>query len=153
MVGVMADPQVVVTLKRKRGVIEAAIAAYQKKIDAARRDLAHVSATLAMFAAPEGRTQYPVYMDTLRLFARGEISTICKAALAKEGPLDTRELALRVLKAKRLDAKDNVLRRSVAFRVVQALRMQAKRHKVTALPKRKGVRMWRLPVKPIGETT
>src|SRR6478672_10900042 len=123
MVGVMADPHIVSTLQRKRDDIENAIAAYQKKIEAAKRDLAHVNATLAMFAAPEGRTQFPVYMDTLRLFKRGEIVTICKAAL-KAGPLDTRELALAVIKAKGMDAKDAVLRRSIAFRIVQALNMQ-----------------------------
>jgi hypothetical protein len=144
MVGVMADPHIVSTLQRKRDDIENAIAAYQKKIEAAKRDLSHVNATLAMFVGPEGRTQFPVYMDTLRLFRRGEIVTLCKAALAKEGPLDTRELAVRVIRAKGLDAKDTVLRRSVAFRIVQAMRLQAGRGKLDVLPKRKGVRMWRL---------
>jgi hypothetical protein len=33
------------------------------------------------------RSQFPVYVDTLRLFRRGEIVTIYKAALAK--PRDT----------------------------------------------------------------
>lgn len=94
-------------------------------------------------AVPEGRTQFPVYMDTLRLFKRGEIVTICKTAL-NDGPLDTRELALAVIKAKGLDAKDAVLRRSIAFRIVQALSLQAKRRKLTMLPKRKGVRVWKL---------
>lgn len=139
----MADPQLITTLTRKRDEIESAIAAYEKKIEAAKVDLAHVNATLAMFAAPEGRSQFPVYMDTLRLFKRGEIVTICKAELAA-GPRDTRELALAVIKAKGLDAKDVVLRRSIALRIVQALRLQAKRRKITMLPKRRGVRLWRL---------
>jgi hypothetical protein len=143
----MADPNILKTLRTKRDAIEAAIALYEKKIDAARIDLAHVNATLAMFAGPNGRTakNFPAYMDTLRLFRRGEIVSICKAALASEGPLDTRELALRVIKAKRLDSKDAVLRRSIAFRIVQALRLQAKRGTVTPMPKRKNVRMWLLP--------
>jgi hypothetical protein len=139
----VADIQIITTLERKRASIEAVIAAYEKKIEAAKRDLAHVNATLAMFAAPEGRTQFPVYMDTLRLFKRGEIVTICKAAL-KAGPLDTRELALAVIKAKGMDAKDAVLRRSIAFRIVQALNMQAKRRTIAQLPKRKGVRVWKV---------
>jgi len=139
----MADSHLVSTLRNKRDDIERIIAAYQKKIERARRDLANVNATLRLFEAPEGRTQFPVYMDTLRLFRRGEIVIICKAALAKEGPLDTRELALRVIKAKRLDTKDTVLRTSIAFRIVQAMRLQAHRGKVEALDKRKGVRMWR----------
>jgi len=140
----MADPQIVVTLTRKRDAIEQAITAYEAKIAAARRDLSHVNATLAMFQAPDGRTQFPVYMDTLRLFRRGEIVSLCKAALAKEGPLDTRQLALKVIQAKGLDAGDLVLRRSIAFRIVQALRLQAKRGTIKALAKRKGVRVWRL---------
>jgi hypothetical protein len=65
-------------------------------------------------------------VDTLRLFGRGEIVAIFKAALAKEGPLDTRELALRVIQGKGLEEKDTVLRTSLAFRIVQALRLQGK---------------------------
>ena len=141
----MSDPQVVVTLQRKRDDIERTIAAYMKKVEAARRDLSHVNAILVMFKSPEERTQYPVYLDTSRLFRRGEIVAICKDALAKEGPLDTRELAVRVVKSKGLDTKDNVLRRSVAFRIVQAMRLQAKRGKMIALPKRKGIRLWQSP--------
>jgi hypothetical protein len=139
----VADPQIVGTLRRKRDDIERVIAEYEKKIAAARCDLSHVNAMLAMFEAPEGRTQFPVYMDTLRLFKRGEIVAICKEAL-KNGPLDTRELALAVIDAKGMDGKDAVLRRSIAFRIVQAMNLQAKRRTVTALTKRKGVRMWRL---------
>ena len=140
----MTDPQIIVTLTRKRNQIEATIAAYEKKIEAAKRDLAHVNATIAMFEAPEGRTQFPVYMDTLRLFKRGEIVSLCKAALIKEGAQDTRQLALYVIEAKGLNGEDAVLRRSIAFRVVQAMRLQAKRDMVKQLPKRKGVSMWRL---------
>lgn len=142
MVGFMADPHIVSTLTAKRDAIERTIAAYQNKIEAAKRDLSNVSATLMMFEAPEGRTQFPPYMDTTRLFRRGEIVTICKAALASEGPLDTRELAVRVIRAKALDEADGVLRSSIAYRIVQALRLQAKRGKFEQLPKRKGVSMW-----------
>jgi len=39
--------------------------------------------------------------------------------------------------------RDTVLRQSIAFRIVQALRLQARRGKVTAFDKRKGVRVWR----------
>jgi hypothetical protein len=141
------DPQIVTTLRSKRDAIEQTIAAYRKKIEAARRDLAHVNATLRMFESPEGRTQFPVYMDTLRLFRRGEIVAICKAALANEGPLDTRELALRVIHSKGLDGEDSVLRKSIAFRIVQALRLQAKRGEICALPKRKGVRLWQVALR------
>jgi hypothetical protein len=39
-------------------------------------------------------------------------------ALAKEGPLDTRQLALRVIGAKGLSDTDKVLAQTVALRVV-----------------------------------
>jgi hypothetical protein len=143
MFGVMADPHIVSTLTSKRDAIEGVIAAYERKIEAAKRDLSHVNATLAMFDGPEGRTQFPTYMDTLRLFKRGEIVIICKQAL-KDGPLDTRELALCVIRAKGMDIADAILRRSVAFRIVQAMLLQAKRLRVGVLAKRKGVRIWRL---------
>lgn len=58
---------------------------------------------------------------------RGEIASLCKKALAKECPLDTRELALRVVRAKGLDSRDDVLKQSVTYRIVQALRLQSKR--------------------------
>ncbi len=144
MVCGMADLHIISTLKNKREAIERAIAAYEARIKTAQRDLSHVNATLAMFAAPEGRTQFPVYMDTLRLFKRKEIATLAKAALAREGPLDTRELALRVIRAKGMDEGDKVLRASIAFRITQALNLQAKRGTIDALQKRKGVRMWRV---------
>jgi hypothetical protein len=138
----MAESQTLVVLRNKRTEIERAIAAYEKKIEAAKLDLAHVNATLRMFEAPEGRTEFPVYVDTLRLFKRGEIVAICKKALAEEGQLDTRELALRVIRAKGLDEGDSVLRTSITYRIVQAMRLQAKRGRVRSPGKRGAVRMW-----------
>jgi hypothetical protein len=134
----MSEPQIVTTLQRKRDEIEKAIAAYEKKIEAAKLDLAHVNATLRMFDAPEGRTEFPVYVDTLRLFRRGEIVAICKEALAEEGLLDTRELALRVIRAKGLDEADSVLRTSITYRIVQAMRLQWKRGNVDSPEKQGG---------------
>lgn len=139
----MAEPQIVTTLRNKREQIEQAITLYEKKLAQARADLAHVNATLRMFESPDARTEFPVYVDTLRLFKRGEIVTICKKALAEEGPLDTRELALRVIRAKGLDEGDRVLRTSITYRIVQAMRLQLKRGKVESPEKRSGVRLWR----------
>lgn len=138
----MADPQIVTTLTRKRDEIEATIKAYEKKIAAARRDLSSVNATLRLFKLEGEASEFPVYVDTLRLFKRGEIVRLCKAALEKEGPLDTRELALRVIQAKGMDEGDGVLRTSLAFRIVQALRLQAKRGSVISMGKRKNVCLW-----------
>jgi hypothetical protein len=126
------------SLQRKRNAIESAIAAYEKKIEAAKCDLAHVNATLRLFESPDERNEFPVYVDTLRLFRRGEIVSLCKAAIAAEGLLDTRELALRVIRAKGWTKPDTVLRTSIAYRIVQAMRLQAKRGIVTPEVKRKG---------------
>ena len=138
----MADPQVLSTLRRKRDDIEAAIATYRKKIDEAERDLSAVAATIRLFELNGEPQQFPAYADLGRLWKRGEVVTVCREALAKEGPLDTRELALRVIKAKGLDEADKVLRQSVAFRIVQALSIAAKRGKIGTLGKRRGLRLW-----------
>jgi hypothetical protein len=79
------------------------------------------------------------------VFRRGETTALCLAALAKEGPLDTRELTIRVMKAKRLNTADKVLCQTVALRVVQTLRMRAKRRLLDGSERRKGVCLWRLP--------
>jgi hypothetical protein len=138
----MSDPQVLVTLRGKREAIEAAIKAYEEKLDDARRDLAHVSATIRLFEVGDRPLEFPVYMDIGRLFRPREIGKLCHAALALESPLDTRELALRVMRAKGMDESDKVLRSSVAHRVVQALSMQLKRRQIPSLGKRDGVRLW-----------
>ena len=138
----MAESQTLVVLRNKRDEIERAIANYEKQIEKARYDLAHVNATLRMFESPAERTEFPVYVDTLRLFRRGEIATLCKAALAEEGPLTTPELALRLVRAKGLDEGDKVLRVSLTYRIVQALRLQWKRGKIESPEKRGGVRVW-----------
>ena len=57
---------------------------------------------------------------------------------------EARELALRVLKAKGLDEGDKVLRQAVAFRIVQAFGMAAKRGAIGNAGKRKGVKIWHL---------
>ena len=126
----MAESQTLVVLRNKRDEIERTIANYEKQLAKAKRDLSHVNATIQLFRTSEGRTQFPVYVDTHRLFRRGEIAELCKAALKEEGPLTTPDLALRVIRAKRLDAGDKVLRQSVAYRIVQALRLQWKRGKI-----------------------
>jgi len=137
----MSEPNVVLTLRRKRDDIENAIAGYEKRLEAARRDLAHVAATIQLFEAAAGPEGVKPYQDVHRLFRRGEIATLCKAALAERGPLDTRELSHHVMSAKGF-APDNELRKTIAFKIVQALTMQAKRGGVVKGEKRGGVRVW-----------
>ncbi len=59
-------------------------------------------------------------------------------ALAKEGPPDTRELVLRVIRAKRLDEAHGVLRKTVAHRIVKALNIAAECGNVGS----RGMRHW-----------
>lgn len=139
----MAELQIVTTLRRKRDEMEAAIRAYEKKVEALRRDLAHVNATLRMFELNGEHEVFPVHMDLTRLFKRGEVWRICQEALAgAPDGLDTRELALAVIRAKGMDQGDAVLRKAINYRIVQAMRMQEKRARVAGNGKRKGVRVW-----------
>ena len=140
----MADPQIVSTLRRKRDEIEVAIVTYESKVEDAKRDLAAVVATLRLFELSGEPHEFPAYASIGRLWKRGEMVAVCRAALHKEGPLDTRELAVRVLRAKGLDEHDKVMRQTVAFRVVQALSISAKRGRIASESKRKGVRVWNL---------
>jgi hypothetical protein len=74
---------------------------------------------------------------------RGELFALCNAALAEapEG-LDTRELARAVIRAKRLDENDYVLRKAIGFRVVQVMLRQEIRGCIIGAGKRRGVTMW-----------
>jgi hypothetical protein len=112
----MAEPQIVNTLRSKRDELERIIGSYERAIEAARRDLAHVNATLQLFERDGVASSYPSKMSIIRVFRRGEIFAICKGALAQApAGLDTRELALVVLCAKGMDEGDAVLRKAVAY--------------------------------------
>jgi hypothetical protein len=132
-------------LRRKRDQIRDSIAAYESKFREAQADLAHVLATLRLFEASGRPADFPPYVDLNRVFRRGETTALCVAALAAEGPLDTRQLTQRVMRAKGLDAADKVLSAAIALRVVQTLRMRAKRGKIDGKERRRGVCVWRLP--------
>jgi hypothetical protein len=107
--------------------------------------LSAINATLRLFELNGEPQQFPTYVDLGRLWKRGEIGAVCRQALEQEGPLDTRELAVRVLRMKGLDESDKVLRQTVTFRIVQALGVAAKRGKIGDGGKRNGVRLWRVP--------
>ena len=59
----------------------------------AEHDLAHINASLRLFEATGEAADLPPYVDLNRVLRRGETTKICMEALAKEGPLDTRQLA------------------------------------------------------------
>ena len=138
----MADPHILSTLRAKRNEVEAAIKAYEARAEAARRDLAHINATLALFAVDGPPSEIRAYADTSRLFKRGELATLCRSALVEHGPQDTRELARRVAEAKGLDVADPLLRKALAYRIVQALTLQWKRRQLGSKGIRNGVRLW-----------
>lgn len=132
-------------LRRKRDQIRDAVAAYEAKLRECQADLAHVLATLRLFEASGEPADFPPYMDLNRVFRRGETTALCIAALEAEGPMDTRQLTQRVMAAKGLDASDKVLSQAIGLRVVQTLRMRAKRQKIDGSLRRRGVCVWRLP--------
>jgi hypothetical protein len=136
----------VTTLQRKRRQIAASIKLYERQLAQARSDLAHVEATIRIFAASGRPADIARYVDTYRLFKRGEPWAICSEALAKRGPLDTRELALAMMAAKGMDTADTVLAKGLTNRLIHSLRMQEHRGRVQREGKRKGVTVWRLPV-------
>ncbi len=139
----MADPQMLNTLRSKRDEIERTIAAYEAKLKAAQVDLAHVNATLHLFEVNGEPQQFPLPMSIARMFKRGEIFGYCQTALegAPDG-LDTRELALAVIRAKGLDEGDGVLRNAIAASVISTLGMRAKRGQIVKVGKRKGIVLW-----------
>ncbi len=141
----MAIPLSVFMLRRKRNEVRDTIAAYEAKLREARADLAHVLATLRLFEASGEPADFTPYFDLNRVFRRGETTEFCMATLAAEGPLDTRELTERLMISKGLDVSDKVLGQAIALRIVQTLRVRAKRRKgVDGSLRRRGVCVWQL---------
>ncbi len=140
----MPEIRTVTTLKRKHAEIAASIKLYEKQLAQARSDLAHVEATMRIFAASGRPSDIARYIDTYRLFKRGEPWAICQVAL-QTGPKDTRELSVELMKAKGMDTGDTVLAKGLTNRLIHSLRMQEGRGRVLREGKRKGVTVWRLP--------
>ena len=140
----MAEIRTVTTLRSKRAEILASISLYEKRLAQARADLAHVTACITIFEASGDGEDVSSYVDTHRLFRRGEIVLLCKEALAS-GPKTTKELALHVMAAKGLDTGDKVLAHAMAQRMIHALRQQWRRGLLQDGGKVKGARVWALP--------
>ena len=141
----MAEIRTVTTLRSKRAEILSSISLYEKRLSQARADLSHVTACIAIFEASGDGEDLSSYVDTHRMFARGEIIAICKEALAS-GPRTTKELALHVMAAKGLDTGDKVLAHAMAQRMIHALRQQWRRGLIEGEGKIKGARIWALPI-------
>ena len=140
----MADPQVITTLTTKAEALQSLIGKLEADLQQAHADLAHVVATIRLFEAPEAGEAFPSHMNLDRLFKRREVGNLCHEAL-QDGPKDTRELALYIIRKKGFDERDRHLRTSVAYRIIQALRMQEKRGmRVRRAGKRGNTIIWEL---------
>jgi hypothetical protein len=141
----MAEIRTVTTLRYKRDEIVASIKLYERQLEQARADLAHVMAAIRIFEASGNPKDIPKYIDIHRLFRRGETWALCKAALATNGSMTTKELALELMKAKILETGDKVLARALGMKLVNSQRKQELRGQLVCEGKRKGVSVWRWP--------
>jgi hypothetical protein len=141
----MAEIRTVTTLRYKRDEIVASIKLYERQLEQARADLAHVMAAIRIFEASGNPKDIPKYIDIHRLFRRGETWALCKAALASNGSMTTKELALELMKAKIIETGDKVLARALGMKLVNSQRKQELRGQLVCEGKRKGVSVWRWP--------
>ena len=74
------QPQIIATLKAKRNDIEASIKLYEGKLKHPCRDVAHVNATLAIFASTDPM-DIRTYTDTSRLFRQYFEKTVAENGL------------------------------------------------------------------------
>lgn len=78
----MEEPLIIKALRDKRAEVHGQIAAYQAQIAQAKHDLAHVNATIRMFADVEcQRTRYIVSHG---FFKKGEIADLCVRHLQQD---------------------------------------------------------------------
>ncbi len=116
----MSEPLIVQKLKQKRVEILGQIKAYEARIARTKHNLAHVNATIELFAAPE--RQRARYIVSYGFFNKGKIADIGVRHPGDGAEMTTRELAERVMTERGLEITDTVLRNSVVFKLVQALR-------------------------------
>lgn len=141
----MADPHILTTLSAKREEIERYVARIEKQLAAARHDLAHVNATIRLFEMNGETTQFPVYVQLKRMFAKGELPRLCREAIeaSPEGQLDTRQLCTAVMLAKGWDGTDKALAVSVSYRITNVIGTAARTGKFQRAGRRAGVNIWR----------
>jgi hypothetical protein len=144
----MSDPQVINTLRTKAEDLKAHMRKLGRALDQAKSDLAHINAAMRLFEAPEYGEQFPIHMNLGRLFRSRELGELCRAAMA-DGPKDTRELALYIIRQKGFDEGDKHLRVSIALRVVNAMRMAEKRGKMQRIGKSGNAIVWAPAVLPV----
>jgi hypothetical protein len=132
----MAEPHVIVGLKRQRAKILAEIARLESLIAGHRADLLHIEAALAICA---GKRSYEPQRRK-RLFQRGAVGQLVFAALRRsEHPLSTVEIAAMV-------SPDGEPRRRKATIKTVGKSLAKFRHRGDVTGERKGnMTWWRLP--------
>lgn len=123
----MPDPQVINTLNTKADGLRSHIARLEKELEQTRAALSHVLATVHLFEAPEDGSQFPMHYNLDRLFKRREVVGYCREALKSGNVMSTRQLANWIIEKKAFPNPDRHLKTSIAYRVMQALRLQEKR--------------------------
>lgn len=122
----MSELQVINTLNTKADGLRSHIVRLERDLEETKAALSHVLATIHMFRPPRTGEEFPAHYNMAQLFKRREIVGYCTEAL-QAGPMDTRELADWIIEKKEFPDPDRHLKTSVAFRVVQALRLQERR--------------------------
>jgi hypothetical protein len=130
-------------LGRKRDEIEAAITAFEAKIDAAREDLAAVDRALQLFDLEAGRVKAAGDFELERPLKGGESVAVRREALEPEDPLDAWRLARRAGRAEGLDDRDPGLFRLASRWVASALSAAGRRGLLAEGGKRNGLRLWK----------
>ena len=141
----MAEIRTVTTLRRKRDEIVSAIKLYERQLDQAKADWAHILAAIRLFDGDGNSKDIPAYMDIHRIFKRGETWAISKQVLAAKGPMTTIELTHELMRVRKLETGDRVMVRALQMRLVNSLTKQELRGTLTRIGKRKGVVIWKLP--------
>lgn len=140
----MGEIRTVTTLRRKRDQIRRTIRDYERSLDQARADLAHIAAAIAIFEGKNSGTVLPAYTDMQRVFRRAECIQLYHEALAS-GPKTTRELATYIAQAKGLDARDHVMNKVICRKIIHMLRRQAQQGKLTIAGRKQAALIWQLP--------
>jgi hypothetical protein len=138
----MSESHVVSGLKAKRDEIKRAILDHQRKIKAARADLATINEALSIFGESSGEPR--TYFQRDQIFDRGDLPRIIFDALRNATrPLSTIELAAIVMQAKGFDTEDRELATRVSHGVGMALNRYRKYGQVVADGFAGKVRVWR----------
>lgn len=144
----MAEIRTVTTLTYKQQEIERTIAAYERRLAQSKADLAHVRAAIRIIEGTDEAEDARPYIDIRQVYRYGEIAKLCKPLLESEGPLDTREIAERVMNRMGLDFGDKVMARAIQLKIVTALGKQFIRGQVIKAGKHGKAIVWAVKPRP-----